>query len=141
VIDGQPVMPFRSVITAAGGAGNMAATSRDAARWMDALVRGDVLHRETKELMLAEAVYTEALGARIPYGLGLQVTELRQRVAIGHSGRLLGFRAVVRVLPGDGMTIAVLTNQSSLDPTVIADSMLAYVLPKATDCPTCREVQ
>jgi D-alanyl-D-alanine carboxypeptidase len=137
VIDGRPVMPFRSVITAAGGAGNIAATSRDAARWMDALVRGDVLRPETKERMLADAAYTDALGARVPYGMGLQITELRHRVSIGHSGRLLGFRAVVRVLPGDGMTIAVLTNQSTIDPTLVASSMLAYVLPKVTDCPTC----
>ena len=141
VFDGRSVMPFRSVITAAGGAGNIAATSRDAARWMEALVLGDVLRPETKAAMLAEAAYTDALGARIPYGMGLQVVELRHRVAIGHSGRLLGFRAVVRVIPDAGMTIAVLTNQGTIDPSLIATTLLAGILPRLTDCARCHEVR
>ena len=91
--------------------------------------------------MLADAAYTDALGARIPYGMGLQVVELRHRVAIGHSGRLLGFRAVVRVIPDAGMTIAVLTNQGTIDPTLIATTLLAGILPRVTDCPRCNEVQ
>ena len=101
IFDGRPIMPFRSVVTAAGGAGDIAATSRDAARWMAALVLGDVLKPATKLQMLSESIYTDALGARVPYGLGLQVVRIRDRVAIGHSGRLLGFRGVVRALPED----------------------------------------
>ena len=141
IFDGQPIMPFRSVVTAAGGAGDIAATSRDAARWMAALVLGDVLKPGTKLQMLSESIYTDSLGARIPYGLGLQVVRIRDRVAIGHSGRLLGFRGVVRALPEDGITIAVLTNQGTADPASVASSMLKYILPPKTTCtppaPTC----
>jgi len=139
IFDGRPIMPFRSVITAAGGAADIAATSRDAARWMAALVLGDVLKPGTKLQMLSDSIYTDSLGARIPYGLGLQVVRIRDRVAIGHSGRLLGFRGVVRALPEDGITIAVLTNQGTADPTSVASSMLKYILPPKTACstPTC----
>ena len=106
-----------------------AATSRDAARWMAALVLGDVLKPGTKLQMLSESIYTDSLGARIPYGLGLQVVRIRDRVAIGHSGRLLGFRGVVRALPEDGITIAVLTNQGVRDPSKIAERLLDVILP------------
>ena len=136
IFDGRPIMPFRSVVTAAGGAGDIAATSRDAARWMAALVLGDVLKPATKLQMLSESIYTDSLGARIPYGLGVQVVSIRDRVAIGHSGRLLGFRGVVRALPEDGITIAVLTNQGNVDPANVAASMLKFILPPKIACAT-----
>ena len=137
VYDGGAVMPFRSVVTAAGGAGDMAATSIDAARWLEDLVLGNVLRAQTRDEMLREALYTDAIGARIPYGLGIQVGQLGDRPAIGHTGRLLGFRAIVRVLPVERMTIAVLTNQSTLDPTLIAKSLLRLALPRVSDCGVC----
>ena len=37
------VAPFKSVVTAAGGAGSIAATSADAARWGRLLYTGEVL--------------------------------------------------------------------------------------------------
>ena len=41
--DGSGVAPFRSVVTAAGGAGSLAGTSADIAHWARALYGGDVL--------------------------------------------------------------------------------------------------
>jgi CubicO group peptidase (beta-lactamase class C family) len=90
--------------------------------------------------MVGAASYTNALGARLPYGLGVQVVELRNRPTIGHSGRLLGFRAVVRVLPEEGMTIAVLTNQGTVDPALIARSMLQLALPRVVTCGVCPRI-
>ena len=46
------------------------------------------------------------------------------RPALGHPGRYLGFRNVVRYLPADGITIAVLTNQGGYDPTKFATALL-----------------
>ena len=48
--------------------------------------------------------------------------------ALGHSGRYLGYRNVVRYLPSVGVTIAVLTNQGVVDPAVIASSLLKIAL-------------
>jgi CubicO group peptidase (beta-lactamase class C family) len=125
----EGVMPFRSVVTAAGGAGSIASTALDTARWMRAFAGGRVLGPQMTQAMLGDTAVTSGLHARIPYGLGIQVTELAGRTAIGHSGRFLGFRSVVRYLPDDGITIAVLTNQSVVDPARIASSMLNPLLP------------
>ncbi len=123
------VMPFRSVVTAAGGAGSLAATAEDAARWMQAFAGGDVLTPAMQREMLADVARTSALKPRLPYGLGIQALPIAGRYALGHSGRFLGFRNVVRYLPAEGVTIAVLTNQGAKDPTKIAESLLKIVLP------------
>jgi D-alanyl-D-alanine carboxypeptidase len=127
--DGSKVMPFTSVVTAAGGAGSMAATSGDAARWARALYAGDVLPHATVRAMIGEARNTARFRPKIGYGLGVQVATLDGRPTLGHSGRLVGFRSVVRHLPEEGITIAVLINESNTDPTIIAKSLLRIVSP------------
>ena len=134
--DGSRVMPFTSVVTAAAGAGSIAATSGDVARWARDLYAGDVLPRATVRAMVAEARKTARFHPRIGYGLGVQVTTLDGRPALGHSGRLVGFRSVVRHLPDEEITIAVLTNESNTDPTIIARSLLRIVSPPPEPTPT-----
>ncbi len=123
------VMPFRSVVTAAGGAGSMAMTASDAARWMQAFAGGKVLGPDMQAQMLADVALTATLKPRLPYGLGIQALPIAGRYALGHSGRFLGFRNVVRYLPYEGVTIAVLTNQGVKDPAKIAEALLRIVLP------------
>jgi D-alanyl-D-alanine carboxypeptidase len=123
------VMPFRSVVTAAGGAGSIAATALDAARWMQAFAGGRVLSPAMQQAMLEDVQVATALHAKIPYGLGIEVTTLAGRLALGHSGRYLGFRNAVRYLPAEGVTIAVLTNQNTADPAKLASALLGIVLP------------
>ncbi len=96
------VMPFRSVVTAAGGAGSIAATARDTARWMRAFAGGRLLSPAVQAEMIGDMARTRVLKARIPYGLGIQGVPLAGRPALGHSGRYLGFRNVVRYLPDGG---------------------------------------
>ena len=122
------VMPFRSVVTAAGGAGSIAATAEDTARWMRAFAGGEVLSPTIQAAMLGDFAHTRALHARITYGLGIQLVGLDGHPALGHSGRYLGYRNVVRYLPTEGVTIAVLTNQGVVDPAVVAASLLKSVL-------------
>jgi CubicO group peptidase (beta-lactamase class C family) len=128
VAPASDVMPFRSVVTAAGGAGSIAATAEDTARWMQAFAGGRVLPPAMQSAMLSDVVYTRGLHARIPYGLGIQVVTIAGRQALGHSGRYLGYRNVVRYLPTEGVTIAVLTNQGAVDPAVVAASLLKIAL-------------
>ena len=73
VAPASDVMPFRSVVTAAGGAGSIAATAEDTARWMQAFAGGEVLSPAMQTAMLGDVAYTRALHARIPYGLGIQL--------------------------------------------------------------------
>lgn len=130
------MMPFRSVVTAAGGAGSIAATALDAARWMQAFAGGRVLSPAMQRAMLDDVQLTTGLKARIPYGLGIEVTVLAGRQALGHSGRYLGFQGAVRYLPVEGVTIAVLTNQSTADPSKIVAALLGIALPPLAPLPT-----
>ena len=132
--DKGPIVPFTSVITAAGGAGGYASDSRDLARWVRALYGGGVLAPATIAQM-TDATTTVGYKARVPYGLGVQVIDIDGRRTFGHSGRLLGFRSAVRYIPAGGVSIAVLTNQSRVDPGPILRSLLKIALaPGCTSC-------
>ena len=78
--------------------------------------------------MLGDIARTATLHPRLPYGLGIQAVPIAGRYALGHSGRFLGFRNVVRYLPGEGLSIAVLTNQGAKDPARIAEALLRMIL-------------
>jgi D-alanyl-D-alanine carboxypeptidase len=126
--DKSDVVPFTSVVTAAHGAGSIAASSGDVARWARALYGGTVLDDASLAAMVADAQRTARFDPRIPYGLGVQLVSLDGHRALGHSGRLTGFRSLVRHLPREGITIAVLTNESRHDPTRIARALLRIAL-------------
>jgi D-alanyl-D-alanine carboxypeptidase len=135
----SPVAPFRSVVTAAGGAGSIAATSADAARWGRLLFTGEVLGPAMTAQMLDGVAFTAAYKPRVPYGLGVQAFPIGGRLSVGHSGRLLGFRSAVRHLPAENVTIAVLTNQSRADPAVIVEALLAIVFEPEPPCVRCAQ--
>ncbi len=135
----SPVAPFRSVVTAAGGAGSIAATSADAARWGRLLFTGEVLGPAMTAQMLDGVAFTAAYKPRVPYGLGVQAFPIGGRLSVGHSGRLLGFRSSVRHLPAENVTIAVLTNQSRADPGVIVEALLAIVFEPEPPCIRCMQ--
>jgi D-alanyl-D-alanine carboxypeptidase len=135
--DGSDVAPFRSVVTAAAGAGSMAGTSADLARWARLLYSGEVLGPEGTAVLLGGFSATAAYKPRVAYGYGVQAVTIDGHASFGHSGRLLGFRGVLRHFPIEGVTIAVLTNQSRADPAEIARSLLAVALPPPPPCPIC----
>ncbi len=141
VSDGTAVIPFTSVVTASGGAGSIATTASDLVRWARALYGGSVLRPETLTAMVDDAAVTTALKSSVPYGLGVQVVTIDGRQTMGHSGRLLGFRAVMRWLPVEGIAVAVMTNQSRTDPNVLVRDLLRSVIgvppPPPPPCPDC----
>jgi D-alanyl-D-alanine carboxypeptidase len=135
--DGTAVVPFTSVVTAAGAAGSIATTATDLAHWAQALYAGSALDRSTRDAMVDDALRTAKLKAAIGYGLGVQEVAVDGIPTLGHSGRYLGARAVVRWLPAQRMSIAVLTNQSRTDVNPIAASLLKLALTPQRDCTTC----
>jgi len=137
--DGSPVMPFTSVVTASGGSGAIAATSSDVARWARDLYTGEVLGADMTALMLDGVEATAGYAPRVPYGLGVQAFSIDGRPTVGHSGRLLGYRAAVRHLPGEATTIAVLTNQSRADPGAIVEGLLEVVFAADSLCLRCQD--
>jgi D-alanyl-D-alanine carboxypeptidase len=132
--DGSDVVPFTSVVTAAAGAGGIAASAEDIARWARALYGGEALPPGALGAMLGGIERTSKLDPRVPYGLGVQAVEIDGRLSYGHSGRLLGFRATMRHFPAEGITIAVLTNQSRADPAVITRTLLQVALRPIERC-------
>jgi CubicO group peptidase (beta-lactamase class C family) len=132
------VAPFRSVVTAAAGAGSIAATSSDVARWARFLYDGEVLGPVMTTVMLDGVADTAGYRPPVPYGLGVQAFPIMGRVALGHSGRFIGFRSAVRHLPSEALTIAVLTNQSRADPGVILADLLSIVFAPDPPCLRCQ---
>jgi D-alanyl-D-alanine carboxypeptidase len=135
--DGTAIVPFTSVVTASAGAGRIAATSVDVARWAWALYRDDVLGPGTVARILADAQVVARLRPRIPYGLGTQAIRLDRGLTLGHSGRFLGFRAAVRYLPEHEVAIALLTNQSRTEVGGIVYDLLRILLPGPGRCGLC----
>jgi D-alanyl-D-alanine carboxypeptidase len=129
VSDGSKLMPFTSVVTAAAGAGAIATTASDLARWGRALYGGSVLSDRMFRAMVDDASRTAKFHPYVRYGLGVQLMKLNGHPTLGHSGTLLGFKSDVRFLTDKGVSIAVLTNQSRTDPRVITKALLQLVAP------------
>ena len=126
--DSTRFIPFRAVVTAARGAGSLAGTSRDVATWARALYGGTAIRDESLALML-ERVRLPSASIGVPYGMGVQTVAVDGRPALGHSGRLAGFRGVMRYLRREGVAVAVLTNQNRVDPAPIAARLLRIADP------------
>ena len=93
--DGTDVIPFTSVVTAAGAAGAMASNTEDLARWARALYGGHLLSAATRKQLLT-FVRAYAYGLGTSYGLGASRVRFDGRPAYGHTGALAGTRASIR---------------------------------------------
>lgn len=131
----RTVVPFTSVITAAGPAGNVASTSADLARWARALYGGSLLTPAMLALAVGDAKATAPYRPYVAYGLGVQVTRIDGHRAYGHSGRFIGVRGELRYLPGPGLAIAVLTNQNGVDLRPLTARLVSLALPKPPASP------
>ena len=124
------MMPFRSVVTAAAGAGSIAGTATDAARFVQAYGSGRLQGPKMFREMVADSKYTKAMHAIVTYGLGVQVITIEGQRTLGHSGRYLGFQNTVRYLRDKGIAIAILTNQNTHDPAKLLHTLIKIVAPK-----------
>jgi len=122
------IVPFTSVVTAAGSAGDVAATSADLATWARALYGGSILKPATLALAVGDRTRTAPYAPYVPYGLGVQVTNIDGRRALGHSGRFIGVRGELRYLANPGLAIAVLTNQNGADVRPLTAKLVALAL-------------
>ncbi len=122
------IVPFTSVVTAAGSAGDVAATSADLAAWARALYGGTILKPATLALAVGDRTRTAVYSPYVPYGLGVQVTNIDGRRALGHSGRFIGVRGELRYLANPGLAIAVLTNQNGADLRPLTAKLVALAL-------------
>ena len=138
--DGTAIVPFTSVVTAAGGAGSIATSATDLVHWAAALYGGDLLARDSRDAMVADIARTARYKPGVAYGLGVQSVKVGGHATLGHSGRFLGARAVVRWLPQERIGVAVLTNQSRSDPNVVLASLLKLALQPHPECLSCPDI-
>jgi D-alanyl-D-alanine carboxypeptidase len=104
------------------GAGELAMTASDLARWDIALIEHRLLslasYRDlTTEILLANGVGTG-------YALGLGVTLQSGRRVLKHEGEVGGFTAANVIYPDDGAAVVVLTNEDAANAAEeIADTL------------------
>jgi CubicO group peptidase (beta-lactamase class C family) len=101
------------------GAGELAMTATDLARWDIATIAHSLLQPSSYQQMQTETVLANGAGTR--YGLGVSVGTSNGKRVISHSGEVSGFTARNTIYPDDDVAVVVLTN---LDATT-ASSQLA----------------
>lgn len=108
------------------GNGGLCATAMDLARWTRALGSGRLLgNRSLREMRSSRRV--EA-GYRPPYGFGLSLKPLLGRPAFWHAGADDGWGAYAAYLPGERLTLVVLTDRGWLWSTDVALPILRALL-------------
>ena len=111
--DGDKFVPAQGAhLSVAGGAGNLAMSVRDFAKWSHALDTGKVL---------PAALYTEmtkpaelADGSTRPYGMGFRLQRLLGEPVFVHGGAARGVDTDAIYVPGKDLVIAVFANSDRL---------------------------
>lgn len=98
--DSGGLLPCRSVATAAGAAGGIAADAGSLARWAFLLYRGAVLGPDGQQALMRSD----------DHAFGSTRFELDGEEAFGHPGRIPGYRGAFAYLPASKMSCAVLIN-------------------------------
>ncbi len=133
--DGTDVVPFTSVVTAAGAAGALSSTTQDLARWARALYGGNVLSHASRGEMLT-FVKAYGYGWVTSYGLGASRVSFEGRKAYGHSGALTGTRAAIRYFPEEKVAIAVLFNREDYVGDDVVRILARALFPKPAASPS-----
>lgn len=121
------LVPPTAFRTAAGAAGAMVSSAPDLARWIRALVGGEVLGDSLRREMTRWVERPD--GHR--HGLGVLRIEIDGVALIGHRGNSMGFSAAAWHAPEHGITIAVLTNRHGVLVTPIVRALLRRALDAA----------
>jgi CubicO group peptidase (beta-lactamase class C family) len=109
------------------GAGELAMTAEDLAKWDISIINRSLLGESSYRALETETLLTSGVGTR--YGLGVDVELVNQRRKIAHDGEVVGFTADNLVYPDDRTAIVVLVNKyPSRATSQIADTVAALVL-------------
>jgi CubicO group peptidase (beta-lactamase class C family) len=119
----QPMEP--SIPYAAGG---LYSTVEDMNRWEQALTTDALLPAASRAEMFSDQTSGQTAGYTTDYGYGFWVgTDDSGRTWIGHGGALPGFQSIENRYPIDDVTIIVLSNQYTLDPSSIEEYISAKI--------------
>jgi CubicO group peptidase (beta-lactamase class C family) len=125
----RTAMPFENTHGHAG----LLTTVGDLLRWNEALARGAVGGPGMYEEMQRRGVL--ATGRRIPYASGLVVGEHRGVPEVAHSGATAGYRAYLARYPLQRLSVALLCNDGTANPTALAQAVADSLLGGAARAP------
>ncbi|MEP6506771.1 MAG: serine hydrolase domain-containing protein [Gemmatimonadales bacterium] len=108
------------------GAGMLAMTATDLARWDISMINRSVLSRASYDAMFHETILKN--GAASGYGLGVHTAMNAGRFFIEHSGEVSGFTAENFLFPDDSAAVIVLTNQDAAPASGAIASQIARLL-------------
>jgi CubicO group peptidase (beta-lactamase class C family) len=94
------------------GAGELAMTASDLAKWDIAMIDQTLLQPASWRAMQTEVVLNNGLGSG--YGLGVFVGKMDGHRMISHDGEVMGFTAGNTIFPDDKVAVVVLTNQDAV---------------------------
>jgi D-alanyl-D-alanine carboxypeptidase len=102
--------------------GDLCASVRDLLRWTEALAEGRVVSPATYRRMTTRARLDD--GREVHYGYGFDLLHLDGVGPVAeHGGGVPGFRAHLAHYPGQGVTIAVLTNRGTNTAQVVKETI------------------
>jgi CubicO group peptidase (beta-lactamase class C family) len=113
--------------SATGGAGMLVSTIGDMVRWAAVIRKKEILKPESYALMFTDTLLAD--GGRSGYGFGWFVAAMRDHRAITHSGGTAGFACNFLYLPDDDVTIIVLMNTGTANPTNFTDHFARVMVP------------
>ena len=112
------------------GAGELAMTAEDLARWNVSIINRSLLSESSYRALETETLLTSGVGTQ--YGLGVDVELESQRRKLAHGGEVSGFTADNVIYPDDRTAIVVLVNQDASRATSqISDKLAALVFEQA----------
>ncbi|GAA3074788.1 serine hydrolase domain-containing protein [Streptosporangium carneum] len=108
------------------GDGGLVTSVEDLAPWFGFLADGRVLGADLREALLERAVLTD--GTVLAYAFGICHMQVAGRTAYGHAGGMHGYRSNLLYLPDPGVGVAVLSNQSAIDPVALSERLVGALL-------------
>ncbi len=121
------------------GAGELAMTASDLAKWDISMIDESLLSPSSYEELEREVLLKNGVGTN--YGLGVQVGMLDGHRMIYHTGEVSGFTAYNAVFPDDSAAVVVLTNQDASSAPGAIGSRISRLLFKTQDAQTAARTE
>jgi CubicO group peptidase (beta-lactamase class C family) len=125
--------PRAAAVSGAGwlfGAGELAMTAEDLARWDISIINRSLLSESSYRALETETLLTSGVGTQ--YGLGVDVELESQRRKLAHGGEVAGFTADNVIYPDDRTAIVVLVNKDASRATSqISEKLAGLVFEQA----------
>lgn len=116
------------------GAGELAMTASDLAKWDIAMIKQSLLKPESYRAMETSVLLKN--GTSADYGLGVDVGMSGGHRTIEHTGEVAGFTAENIVFPDDSAAVIVLTNQDAASASSLIGSSIGRTLFTSEDADT-----